>query len=154
MKKIILFALSVVVFSCNQQTQKTDNVKIENKLNKNNEQVTVVVNVSYSLDKAEVESFITEEHTPFFFNLDDTGIVRFEWFINEVENSATLIEVFENANAFQELGGKVLGSPINIRFNEIFSINSLTVLGEVSNEFKEKLQPMGAAFNVYAGGIN
>ena len=79
---------------------------------------------------------------------------RFEWFVNEAENTATLIEVFENANAFQELGGKVLGSPINIRFNEVFKINSLTVLGEVSSEFREKLKPMGAAFNVYVGGIN
>jgi len=140
--------------ACNQQPQNTDYVEIQKQLNKNNYQVTVVLNVSYSLNKEEIESFITEEHAPFFFSLADTGIVRFEWYINETENTATLIEVFENAKAFQALGSKVLGSPINIRFKEHFTINSLTVLGEVSDEFKEKLKPMGAAFNVYTGGIN
>ena len=154
MKKLSLYIACITLFSCSQQPKKTTQVEIEKQLNENNEQVTVVVNVAYSLDEAEIESFITKEHSPFFFNLDDAGIVRFEWFINESENTATLIEVFENKNAFQELGGKVLGSPINIRFNEIFKINSLTVLGEVSNEFREKLKPMGADFNVYVGGIN
>ena len=154
MKKLSLCIACITLFSCSQQPQKTTQVEIEKQLNENNEQITVVVNVAYSLDEAEIESFITKEHSPFFFNLDDAGIVRFEWFINESENTATLIEVFENANAFQELGGKVLGSPINIRFNEIFKINSLTVLGEVSDEFREKLKPMGADFKVYVGGIN
>ena len=70
------------------------------------------------------------------------------------QSSATLVEVFENAQAFQELGGKVLGSPINIRFNELFTVEGLTVLGEVSDEFKAKLQPMGPVFKTYTGGIN
>ena len=154
MKNLYPFIFCLSLIACNQQHQDIDHVEVEKQLNKNNNQVTVVVNVSYSLNKEEIKSFITEEHAPFFYSLDDTGIVRFEWFINEMENTATLIEVFENASAFQALGSKVLGSPINVRFKEHFTINSLTVLGEVSDEFKEKLQPMGAAFNVYTGGIN
>ena len=72
--------------------------------------------------------------------------------MNEEQSTATLVEVFENA-AFQELGGKVLGSPINIRFNELFTVEGLTVLGEVSDEFKAP-QPMGPVFKTYTGGIN
>lgn len=123
-------------------------------LNKDNKVVTVIVNVSYSEEVTKVKDFIQKEQVPLFFSLEDSGIVRFEWFLNEEENSGTLIEVFENANAFQTLGSKVLGSPINIKFNELFSIESLTVLGKIPDDFKSKLMPMNPDFKLYSGGIN
>ena len=52
------------------------------------------------------------------------------------------------------LGDKILGSPINLRFQELFQIESLTVLGAFSDEFKTKLQPMNPTFKTYLGGIN
>jgi len=123
-------------------------------LNQNNYQVSVLINVSYRHNIEEVKKFIIDEQTPLFFNLEESGIVRFEWFLNEKENTATLIEVFENAAAFQGLGDKILGSPINLRFQELFQIESLTVLGAVSDKFKTKLQPMNPTFKTYLGGIN
>lgn len=123
-------------------------------LNQNNYQVSVLNNVSYRHNIEEIKKFIIDEQTPLFFNLEESGIVRFEWFLNEKENTATLIEVFENAAAFQGLGDKILGSPINLRFQELFQIESLTVLGAVSDEFKTKLQPMNPTFKTYLGGIN
>jgi hypothetical protein len=123
-------------------------------LNQNNYQVSVLINVSYRHNIQEIKKFIIDEQTPLFFNLEESGIVRFEWFLNEKENTATLIEVFENAAAFQGLGDKILGSPINLRFQELFQIESLTVLGAVSDEFKTKLQPMNPTFKTYLGGIN
>ena len=123
-------------------------------LNQNNYQVSVLINVSYRHSIEEIKKFIIDEQTPLFFNLEESGIVRFEWFLNEKENTATLIEVFENAAAFQGLGDKILGSPINLRFQELFKIESLTVLGAVSDEFKTKLQPMNPTFKTYLGGIN
>lgn len=123
-------------------------------LNQNNYQVSVLINVSYRHNIEEIKKFIIDEQTPLFFNLEESGIVRFEWFLNETENTATLIEVFENAAAFQGLGDKILGSPINLRFQELFQIESLTVLGAVSSEFKTKLQPMNPTFKTYLGGIN
>jgi hypothetical protein len=123
-------------------------------LNQNNYQVSVLINVSYRHSIDEIKKFITDEQTPLFFNLEESGIVRFEWFLNEKENTATLIEVFENAAAFQGLGDKILGSPINLRFQELFQIESLTVLGAVSDEFKTMLQPMNPTFKTYLGGIN
>lgn len=123
-------------------------------LNQNNYQVSVLINVSYRHNIEEIKKFIIDEQTPLFFNLEESGIVRFEWFLNEKENTATLIEVFENAAAFQGLGDKILGSPINLRFQELFQIESLTLLGAVSDEFKTKLQPMNPTFKTYLGGIN
>ena len=154
MKNLTLVVALFSLFACNQQSTTAAQVETSKKLNQNNEQVTVMVDVSYSLSAEEIKTFITDEHAPFFFELEDSGIVRFEWFMNEEQSTATLIEVFENAQAFQELGGKVLGSPINLRFNELFKREGVTVLGEVSDEFKAKLQPMNPAFKTYTGGIN
>ena len=114
----------------------------------------MLINVSYRHNIEEIKKFIIDEQTPLFFNLEESGIVRFEWFLNEKENTATLIEVFENDAAFKGLGDKILGSPINLRFQELFQIESLTVLGAVSDEFKTKLQPMNPTFKTYLGGIN
>ena len=43
---------------------------------------------------------------------------------------------------------------INIKFNELFSIESLTVLGKIPDDFKSKLMPMNPDFKLYSGGIN
>ena len=123
-------------------------------LNKNNNQVTVLVDVTFEKDINEIKKFIRNEQIPLFYDLKDSGIVRFEWFLNENEKSATLIEVFENTTAWEELGNKVLGSPINIKFRELFKIEKLTVLGSVSDSFNKKIEPMNPIIKSYVGGIN
>ena len=157
MKKIFLTLIFLTsVTSCSEI--KKDNNPIDNKmkkaLNLNNDQVTVLVEVSYSSDVEVIKKFIRDEQAPLFFNLDDPGIVRFEWFLNEVEKTGTLIEVFENSNVWEELGNKVLGSPINIKFRELFKIEKLTVLGDINENFKAKIQAMNPVIKSYVGGIN
>ena len=157
MKKIFLTLIFLTsVTSCSEI--KKDNNPIDNKmkkaLNLNNDQVTVLVEVSYSSDLEVIKKFIRDEQAPLFFNLDDPGIVRFEWFLNEAEKTGTLIEVFENSNVWEELGNKVLGSPINIKFRELFKIEKLTVLGDINENFKAKIQAMNPVIKSYVGGIN
>ncbi|MAW50588.1 MAG: hypothetical protein CMC41_05590 [Flavobacteriaceae bacterium] len=157
MKKIFLTLIFLTsVTSCSEV--KKDNNPIDNKmkkaLNLNNDQVTVLVEVSYSSDLEVIKKFIRDEQAPLFFNLDDPGIIRFEWFLNEAEKTGTLIEVFENSNVWEELGNKVLGSPINIKFRELFKIEKLTVLGDINENFKAKIQAMNPVIKSYVGGIN
>ena len=127
---------------------------MKKELNKNNNQVTVLVEVSYEKHINEIKKFIRDEQSPLFYDLDDNGIIRFEWFINEDEKTGTLIEVFENSNVWEELGNKVLGSPINIRFKELFQIEKLTVLGNINEAFEKKINPMNPTIKSYIGGIN
>lgn len=127
---------------------------MKKELNKNNNQVTVLVEVSYEKHINEIKKFIRDEQSPLFYDLDDNGIIRFEWFINEDEKTGTLIEVFENSNVWEELGNKVLGSPINIRFKELFQIEKLTVLGNINEAFEKKIKPMNPTIKSYIGGIN
>lgn len=122
--------------------------ELKKSLNQNNNQVSVIVNVSFTESVDEIKKFIKEEHAPLFYNLEDSGIVRFEWYLNEKENTATLVEVFKNSNAFEELGNKVIGSPINVRFNKLFKIENLTVLGEIGDEFKTSFSLWGQYLNL------
>ena len=124
------------------------------KLNTPNKNVTVVIDVSFTEDIETIRDYIINQQGPVIFNLNDEGIIRFEWYINELDNTATLIEKFENSNVWEELGNKVLGSPINIRFRELFKVEKLTVLGEIKESFKEKIQAMNPIIKSYVGGIN
>ena len=119
-----------------------------------NKNVTVVIDVSFTEDIETVREYIINQQCPVIFNLNDEGIIRFEWYLNESDNTATLIEKFENSNVWEELGNKVLGSPINIRFRELFKVEKLTVLGEINDSFKTKLQAMNPVIKSYIGGIN
>ena len=127
---------------------------MKRKLHKPNNNVTVIIDVSFTESTDVVNQYIRDEQCPVFFNLKDEGIIRFEWFINEEDKTATLIEKFENSNVWEELGNKVIGSPINLRFRELFKVEKLTVLGEINDEFKEKIKAMNPIIKSYVGGIN
>tara|TARA_B100000886_G_scaffold43503_2_gene26705 strand:+ start:486 stop:866 length:381 start_codon:yes stop_codon:yes gene_type:complete len=123
------------------------------KLNQKVDEVTVVIEVSFKENFNEVKKYIRDEQCPLFFNLNDDGIIRFEWFVDEDEKSATLIEVFKNSNVWEELGNKIIGSPVNIRFMELFNVEKLCVLGEINESFKEKIKGLNPIVKSYVGGI-
>lgn len=127
---------------------------MKRKLHTPNNNVTVIIDVSFTESTDVINQYIRDEQCPVFFNLKDEGIIRFEWFINEEDKTATLIEKFENSNVWEELGNKVIGSPINLRFRELFKVEKLTVLGEINDEFKEKIKAMNPIIKSYVGGIN
>ena len=101
-----------------------------------------------------IKKFIVDEHSPLFYNLNDDGIIRFEWFLDEEKKTGTLIEKFENSNVWEELGNKILGSTINLKFRELFKVEKLTVLGDINETFKTKIQAMNPVIKKYIGGIN
>ena len=123
------------------------------KLNQKTDEVTVVIEVSFKENFSEVKKYIREEQCPLFFNLNDEGILRFEWFVDEDKKSGTLIEVFKNSNIWEELGNKIIGSPVNIRFMELFHVEKLSVLGEINESFKEKINGLNPIVKSYVGGI-
>ena len=123
------------------------------KLNQKSDEVTVVIEVSFKENFSEVNKYIREEQCPLFFNLNDDGIIRFEWFVDDDEKGGTLIEVFKNSNVWEELGNKIIGSPVNIRFMELFNVEKLSVLGEINESFKEKIKGLNPVIKSYVGGI-
>jgi hypothetical protein len=154
MKKILLVTL-VMIVGCSDNNKK-NNLKINNinkQLNVKSSNVTVLVEVSFKDELDVIKKFITDEQSPLFYELNDDGIIRFEWFLNEENKTGILIEEFKNSNVWEELGNKVLGSPINLRFRELFKVEKLTVLGDINETFKEKIQGMNPIINSYAGGV-
>ena len=127
---------------------------MKKELNKKSIKVTVLLQGSYTVDSEVLKKFIREEHCPLFYSLYDSGIVRFEWFLDENEKTGTLIEVFESSKHWEELGGKVLGSPIFAKLNELFKIEKTTVLGDISEAWKTKIQALNPIHKTYIGGIN
>ena len=119
-----------------------------------NSTTTVIINVSFNEDVEVVKAFIKDEQIPFISGLGVEKLKRFEWFFNDDETAATLVEVFDDGAAFAELGGKALGTPVNLRFRELVNIESLTILGSISDEFKARLASMGAKVQSYMGGFS
>ena len=144
---LLLIAIFMSIKSFSQDIMKKE-------LNKKSNQVTVLVQGSYTVDSDVLKKFIREEHCPLFYSLDDSGIIRFEWFLDENEKTGTLFEIFEDSKDWEELGDKVLGSPIFVKLNKLFKIEKITVLGDISEAWKTKIQAMNPTVQSYIGGIN
>ena len=125
-----------------------------NQVNKENSIVTIVIDVSYEEGTEVIKKFIREEQIPFIDELNLSKIKRFEWFLDEDEKKGTLIEVFDDGDGFAEAAGKVMGTPVNLKFQALFNIHQMTVLGTVNEELKEKLKPLGTNVRGHTGGFS
>ena len=123
-------------------------------LHKNKGQVTVVIDLSFSAPLEEVKEFILNEQSPFILSQSDENLLKFEWFIDEDTKTATLLEVFANAKGFEVLAGKVGGTPVNLKFRDLFTVEKMTILGEPTESLKETISVMNPTIKKYTGGIN
>ena len=122
-------------------------------LHNNNGNITVIIDVSFD-DKDMFIDFILNEQCQFIDSVDPEGLIKFEWFVDEDSNTGTLVEVFEKSDNFQELAGKVMGTPVNLKFRDISNVEKMTVLGDVSDELMENLAPMNPVSKGYKGGLS
>ena len=122
-------------------------------LHKNSGQLRVIIDVSYE-SKDEFIDFIENEQCQFLESLGVDGLLKFEWYVDESTQTATLVEEFADVASFQELASKAIGTPVNLKFREIAKFENMTVLGDVSEEIKENLSAMGPKFRTYKAGLN
>tara|TARA_Y100001970_G_scaffold175669_1_gene214220 strand:+ start:388 stop:762 length:375 start_codon:yes stop_codon:yes gene_type:complete len=122
-------------------------------LHNNSGNIIVIIDVSFD-DRDMFMDFILNEQCQFIDSVDPKGLIKFEWFLDEDSNTGTLVEVFEKSDNFQELAGKVMGTPVNLKFREITNIEKMTVLGDVSDELMENLAPMNPISKKYKGGLS
>ena len=106
------------------------------------------------ISKDEFINFIENEQCQFIESLGVDGLKKFEWYINEETNTATLIEEFDNAESFKEIATKAIGTPVNLKFREITTFENMTILGDVSDEMKENLSAMGPKFRTFKAGLS
>jgi len=122
-------------------------------LHKDSGQLRVIIDVSYE-STDEFIDFIENEQCQFLESLGVDGLLKFEWYVDESTQTATLVEEFVDVASFQELASKAIGTPVNLKFREIAKFENMTVLGNVSEEIKENLSAMGPNFRTYKAGLN
>ena len=122
-------------------------------LHKDSGQLRVIIDVSYESTNEFID-FIENEQCQFLESLGVDGLLKFEWYVDESTQTATLVEEFADVASFQELASKAIGTPVNLKFREIAKFENMTVLGDVSEEIKENLSAMGPKFRSYKAGLN
>ena len=122
-------------------------------IHKDNGSLRVIIDVSYT-SSDEFIDFIENEQCQFIESLGVEGLKKFEWYVNEETNTATLIEEFDNAESFKEVATKAIGTPVNLKFRDLTTFENMTILGDVSDEMKEMLAAMGPKFRTYKAGLN
>jgi hypothetical protein len=122
-------------------------------LHKDRGGLRVIIDVSY-ISAEEFIDFIENEQCQFINGLGVEGLKKFEWYVDENSNTATLIEEFDDAESFKELAAKAIGTPINLKFREITHFDNMTILGDVSDEMKENLSAMGPKIKTFKAGLN
>ena len=122
-------------------------------LHKDSGEISVIIDVSYT-SADEFKEFIENEQCQFIESLAVEGLKKFEWYVAEEENTATLIEVFNNAESFKELANKAIGTPVNLKFREIATFENMTILGNISDEMKDGLSEMGPKIKTFKAGLN
>ena len=119
-----------------------------------NNQLTVIFDVSFAEEKQVILDYIVKEECPFIYDLNRGNLTSFQWYFSEEENVATLVEVSKSSDAWEELAAQVIGSPVNVKFNELFTLEKLTILGSVSDSFREKVEPMSPVVRVHTAGFS
>ena len=122
-------------------------------IHNDNGSLRVIIDVSYT-SSDEFIDFIENEECQFIESLGVEGLKKFEWYVNEETNTATLIEEFDNAESFKEVATKAIGTPVNLKFRELTTFENMTILGDVSDEMQEMLAAMGPKFRTYKAGLN
>ena len=117
-------------------------------------QLTVIFDVSFTEKQQVIEEYIIKEECPFIYDLNRGNLTSFQWYFSEGEKTATLVEVSKSSDAWEKLASQVIGSPVNVKFNEFFTIEKLTILGSVSDSFKEKVEPMNPVFKAHTAGFS
>ena len=97
-------------------------------LHKDSGQLRVIIDVSYE-STDEFIDFIENEQCQFLESLGVDGLLKFEWYVDETTQTATLVEEFADVASFQQLASKAIGTPVNLKFREISKFENMTVLG-------------------------
>ena len=77
---------------------------MSNELNTENSIVTIIIEMSYKEDVKVIKEFIKEELGTFTVS----KLSRFELFLNEDEQKATIIETFEDGDILDEIAEKLV----------------------------------------------
>ncbi len=122
-------------------------------LNEYNGAITFLLQMNVLPGAEGVTSWIKDRSARATYDFEEEKTRRFEWFLSADKAKATLIEVFEDSEGALTRVQNLMASPIAPEWMDRFEIDSLTVLGEVSDDLQEALASMAPDVRTFAGGF-
>ena len=122
-------------------------------LNEYNGAITFLLQMNVLSGAEEVTSWIKDRSARATYDFEEEKTRRFEWFLSADKAKATLIEVFDDSDGALTRVQNLMSSPIAPEWMDRFEIDSLTVLGDVSDDLQEALASMAPDVRTFAGGF-
>ena len=115
--------------------------------------ITFILQMAVAPKTDDVELWITERSSRVTFEFEEMKTRRFQWFLSADQSKATLIEVFDDSEGALTRFNNLISSPIAPEWMSRFEVESLTVLGDASNELRDALASLEPDFRAFAGGF-
>ena len=122
-------------------------------LNEYNGAITFLLQMNVLSGAEGVTSWIKDRSARATYDFEEEKTRRFEWFLSADKAKATLIEVFDDSDGALTRVQNLMSSPIAPEWMDRFEIDSLTVLGDVSDDLQEALASMAPDVRTFAGGF-
>ena len=122
-------------------------------LNQYNGNITFLLQMNVVAGAENISSWIADRSARVTYEFDEEKTRRFEWFLSADKKKATLIEVFDDNEGALTRVQNLMSSAIAPEWMDRFEIESLTVLGEVSDNLQEALASMAPDVRTFAGGF-
>ena len=122
-------------------------------LNEYNGAITFLLQMDVLSGADDVAAWITDRSARATFEFEEEKTRRFEWFLSADKAKATLIEVFDDGEGALTRLQNLMSSQIAPEWMDRFEIESLTVLGEVSDDLQDALASMAPDVRTFAGGF-
>ena len=122
-------------------------------LNEYNGAITFLLQMNVLSGAEGVTSWIKDRSARATYDFEEEKTRRFEWFLSADKTKATLIEVFEDSEGALTRVQNLMASSIAPEWMDRFEIDSLTVLGKVSDDLQEALASMAPDVRTFAGGF-
>ena len=122
-------------------------------LNQYNGNITFLLQMNVVAGAENISSWIADRSARVTYEFEEEKTRRFEWFLSADKKRATLIEVFDDNEGALTRVQNLMSSAIAPEWMDRFEIESLTVLGEVSDDLQEALASMAPDVRTYAGGF-
>ena len=122
-------------------------------LNQYNGNITFLLQMNVAAGAENISSWIADRSARVTYEFEEEKTRRFEWFLSADIKRATLIEVFDDNEGALTRVQNLMSSAIAPEWMDRFEIESLTVLGEVSDNLQEALASMAPDVRTFAGGF-
>ena len=133
MKNLIYFIVTLFIFSCANETEKTSTSLTKNSDSK---AITFIIDLAVNADSNEDLTVFSQEITNNVLKTEDFCL-EYGYYISEDGASVTLYEKYIDSESAIKHGQNFMDGPFFDRFFNLFTLNKFIVTGPASDEFKK-----------------